>query len=59
MANGGNATLTIVATVLASGPYANTATITGSQTDPVACNNTSTVTPAPVPITDLSVVKDG
>jgi uncharacterized repeat protein (TIGR01451 family) len=57
MANGGNATLTIVATVLASGPYANTATITGTQTDPVLANNTSTVTPAPVPITDLSVVK--
>src|SRR5664279_374123 len=57
MANGGNETLTIVATVLASGPYANTATITGTQTDPILANNTSTVTPTPVPVTDLSVVK--
>src|SRR5664279_1009593 len=57
MANGGNATLMIVATVLASGPYANTATITGTQVDPILANNTSTVTPTPVPITDLSVVK--
>jgi gliding motility-associated-like protein/uncharacterized repeat protein (TIGR01451 family) len=57
LANGGSATLTIVATVLASGPYANTATITGAQTDPILANNTSTVTPVPVPITDLSVVK--
>jgi hypothetical protein len=44
-ANGANATLTITATVNASGPYTNTATITGNQTDPTSSNNTSSVSP--------------
>ncbi len=57
LANGASATLTVVATVNASGSYANTATIAGNETDPVASNNTSTVTPVPVPITDLAVTK--
>ncbi len=52
LANGANATLTIVATVNASGPYANTATITGSETDPTPGNNTSTATTSPVSIID-------
>ncbi|WP_306354237.1 gliding motility-associated C-terminal domain-containing protein [Flavobacterium sp. '19STA2R22 D10 B1'] len=55
--NGSTATLAITATVKATGTYANTATITGNQTDPVTSNNTSTSTPAPIPLTNLSVVK--
>ena len=35
----------------------NTATVTGDQTDSVSGNNTSTVTPAPIPQTDLAVTK--
>ncbi|MBO9583913.1 MAG: DUF11 domain-containing protein [Flavobacterium sp.] len=57
LANGANATLTIVATVNASGPYANTATIAGNETDPELSNNTSTATPLPVFSSDLSIVK--
>ncbi|WP_298394846.1 DUF11 domain-containing protein, partial [Flavobacterium sp.] len=57
LSNGANATLSIVATVKVSGTYANTATITGTNVDPILSNNTSTSTPLPVPITDLSVVK--
>ena len=57
LANGGSATLSIVATVKASGSYANTATITGSETDPTPGNNSSTSTPVPVGVTDLAVVK--
>jgi LruC domain-containing protein/uncharacterized repeat protein (TIGR01451 family) len=57
LANGGTANLTIVATVNASGSYANTATITGNQTDPTPGNNTSTVTPVPVAVADLAVTK--
>ncbi|MBC8988471.1 DUF11 domain-containing protein, partial [Pedobacter sp. N36a] len=57
LANAGTSRLTITATVNAAGPYANTATITGTQTDPTAANNTSTVTPVPLPTTDRSVIK--
>ena len=57
LANGGNATLSIVVTVKASGSYANTATISGAQTDPTPGNNSSTSTPVPVGTTDLAVVK--
>ncbi|MES2747767.1 MAG: T9SS type A sorting domain-containing protein [Bacteroidota bacterium] len=46
--SGANATLTITATVRATGNYANTATITGNQPDPNLGNNTSTSTPTPV-----------
>ncbi|RYD94667.1 MAG: DUF11 domain-containing protein, partial [Sphingobacteriales bacterium] len=42
---GGTETLTITATVKASGVYSNTATITFGQTDPNANNNQSTSTP--------------
>jgi hypothetical protein len=55
-ANGANAALTITATVNASGPYTNTATITGNQTDPTSSNNTSGFTDSRF-ITDLSVTK--
>jgi uncharacterized repeat protein (TIGR01451 family)/gliding motility-associated-like protein len=47
LAIGTSATLTITASVNALGPYANTATITGNESDPDLTNNTSTVTPAP------------
>ncbi|MDP3929792.1 MAG: Ig-like domain-containing protein, partial [Bacteroidota bacterium] len=57
LANGGSATLSVVVTVNASGSYANTATITGNETDPNTGNNTSTITPVPVPVADLAVVK--
>ncbi|PKQ69743.1 Ig-like domain-containing protein [Raineya orbicola] len=57
LANGASATLTITVTVNASGSYANTATITGDQADPVAGNNSSTATPTPVPQTNLGVTK--
>jgi uncharacterized delta-60 repeat protein len=46
LANSASATLTVVATVKATGNYTNTATITSSQTDTVPSNNTSSVTPS-------------
>jgi uncharacterized repeat protein (TIGR01451 family) len=55
--SGATATLTIVATVNLTGPYANTATIAGDQTDPDPGNNTDTETPEPLPATDLVVAK--
>jgi uncharacterized repeat protein (TIGR01451 family) len=48
LAKGATATLTIIATVNASGVYTNTATISGKESDPVATNNSSTITPTPV-----------
>ncbi len=50
-------TLQITATVRATGIYANTATVTGGQNDPTPGNNSSTITPTPVPVSDLSVTK--
>jgi uncharacterized repeat protein (TIGR01451 family) len=57
LANGTNTALTIIATVNASGDYANNVTISANETDPTATNNTATVTPTPVPVADVSVVK--
>ncbi|MCZ4245119.1 gliding motility-associated C-terminal domain-containing protein [Pedobacter punctiformis] len=57
LANGANATLNVVATVKATGNYANTASITATESDPTPGNNTSTFTPVPVPVADVSVVK--
>ncbi|BAV96894.1 CARDB domain-containing protein [Lysobacter enzymogenes] len=57
LANGANATLQIVATVLPTGPYANTATATSTTSDPTPGNNTSTSTPTPVASADLAVTK--
>lgn len=52
------ATLSITATVKPTGSYANTATITGSDPDPVPGNNSATVTPVPNAGTvDLSIAK--
>jgi len=48
LAMSASATLTIIATVNATGLYANTATIMGAETDPTASNNTATSTPVPV-----------
>lgn len=57
-AGGATATLVITATVKPTGTYANTATITGSDPDPVPGNNSATVTPAPNAGTvDLSIAK--
>ncbi len=47
LANGATATLTVTATIKASGSYANKAVIGGNETDPDMSNNTSTVTPIP------------
>lgn len=57
LANGNAASITIVATVMASGNYSNTATVTQLFTDPNPSNNTSTVTTNPVPSSDLIVTK--
>lgn len=49
LANGASDTIDVVATVNGTGPYANTATVTGvGVDDPNAANDTSTVTPVPV-----------
>ncbi|MBV7530548.1 gliding motility-associated C-terminal domain-containing protein [Chitinophaga sp. sic0106] len=56
--SGGNATLTVVAQVLASGIYTNTATISGTEADRNNANNNSSVTPIPVPVANISVVKN-
>ncbi len=53
LANGASATLNITATVLASGPYANTGVISSPVIDPVPGNNTSTVTPVPLVLPSL------
>ncbi|RYD92390.1 MAG: DUF11 domain-containing protein, partial [Sphingobacteriales bacterium] len=58
LANGASATLTVTATVNASGVYTNKAAITGSETDPDPSNNESIVTPTPGTIqANLGVVK--
>ncbi|MGY0040709.1 DUF11 domain-containing protein [Pedobacter sp. NJ-S-72] len=57
LANGASSTLAITATVKATGTYANTATITGTENDPATGNNSMTITPVPVPITDRSISK--
>jgi gliding motility-associated-like protein/uncharacterized repeat protein (TIGR01451 family) len=54
LANGASVTLDIIATVNATGVYANTATISGGQTDPTSGNNSSTVTP--IPLTQSPVI---
>ena len=55
---GPGVSLQIVATVNATGPYTNTATISGSQIDPVAGNNTSFVTPTPQTDNDNDGIAD-
>lgn len=58
LTNGASATLTITARVNATGPYGNTATVSGAELDPVPGNNSSTVTPVPnAAMVDLSILK--
>ncbi|PZO09690.1 MAG: hypothetical protein DCF27_05510, partial [Lysobacteraceae bacterium] len=57
LANGATATLSIVATVNATGPYANTATGTSTTPDPVPGNNSETRTPVPVAVPQLTLIK--
>ncbi|SDC37574.1 Ig-like domain-containing protein, partial [Williamwhitmania taraxaci] len=47
LANGATASLNITATVLATGSYANTATVTSTTMDPTPGNNTDINTPVP------------
>ncbi len=58
MAKNGMATLVISATVNSTGSYANTATISGTETDPVTGNNTVTITPIPVLQADLALTQN-
>jgi gliding motility-associated-like protein/uncharacterized repeat protein (TIGR01451 family) len=57
LANGADATLNIVAIVNATGTYANTATVSSVTPDGNTADNTSTVTPVPSPLSNVSVVK--
>ncbi|MFV8358352.1 DUF11 domain-containing protein, partial [Flavobacterium sp. XS1P32] len=57
VANGGSATLTVTATVNATGSYANRADITANEADPTLGNNTSTSTPIPVPQSNVGIIK--
>ena len=59
LANGSGATLTVISKVNSTGPYSNTATIMGSETDPTAANNIAIKTTVPVapPSTDISVTQ--
>jgi uncharacterized repeat protein (TIGR01451 family) len=53
LANGGSATMTVTAKVLASGNYSNTATATAITYDPTT-PNTATSTPVPVQVADIA-----
>ncbi|MFV8357641.1 beta strand repeat-containing protein, partial [Flavobacterium sp. XS1P32] len=57
LANGGSATLTITATVNATGSYANRADIAANEADPTLGNNTSTSKPIPVPQSNVGITK--
>ncbi|QPH39300.1 DUF11 domain-containing protein [Pedobacter endophyticus] len=57
LANGSDITLSIIASVQASGNYTNTATIQASETDPANTNNMASSTPVPVAVSNLSVSK--
>lgn len=50
-------TLTITATVNATGNYKNIATVTGNELDTITTNNTSSVTPNASPVSDIVVTK--
>jgi uncharacterized repeat protein (TIGR01451 family) len=57
LANGASATLELVATVNADGPYENTAAVSGSQTDPDPSNNDDSASTTPVAQSDIAVTK--
>ncbi len=54
---GKNATLILNATVLATGSYNNTASVSSATTDNVSENNSSTVNINPIPVVDLVMTK--
>lgn len=56
MANAATATLSIVATVKATGVYTNIATISGTENDPISSNNIASVLPVPVNPCNANVV---
>ncbi|WJS94590.1 Ig-like domain-containing protein [Flavobacterium johnsoniae] len=62
LASGASTTLTMTVTVNASGSYANTASISGEQTDPTPGNNSGSVTPtvnhAPSAVNDPYTVNE-
>lgn len=55
--NGQSQTLTITATVLNTGNYTNTAVISGTNTDNVTTNNSSSVATTPVLSSDIAIIK--
>jgi uncharacterized repeat protein (TIGR01451 family) len=57
LASGGSATLSITATVLATGGYANTAIVSGQEFDPNTNNNSASSSPLPSPVADVSIAK--
>ncbi len=58
--SGASATLDITATILASGSYTNTASITGYENDPVSTNNSASVLPSVVnPSSAVSAICQG
>src|SRR5690606_3363892 len=57
LASGSSVVMEITATVLESGVFTNTATVTADENDPNGLNNTSTV-PVELAAPDLSFVKD-
>ncbi|TPD73458.1 putative Ig domain-containing protein, partial [Flavobacterium microcysteis] len=57
MANGVTRTMTVTATVNATGSYTNVATVTGTENDPVPGDNTDDVTVAPDADANLKIVK--
>ena len=57
LANGASATLTITATVLASGPYLNSASVTATTQDPNPNNNNASAGTTPAAQADLQVAK--
>jgi uncharacterized repeat protein (TIGR01451 family) len=57
LANGGSATLTITATVLACGNYTNTATATSTTFDPTTPNTASASTTPAAPMADVVMAK--
>lgn len=54
---GGSATLTMLATVNATGPYSNSATVSTTTRDVNPANNTASITPVPVASADLGITK--
>ncbi|OYT16433.1 MAG: hypothetical protein B7C24_07880, partial [Bacteroidetes bacterium 4572_77] len=57
LVNGASVSLNISCSVLNSGTYTNTATVTGNEADPDGTNNMDSVTPVPFLDADLAIVK--